>query len=164
MLVHIHCHSVTPIINLVNVYFNVYLYIWSNRTQGMVCQIFQQSAMNLQLSNDFSAVFSYANVYEISYLQHILFVVSPFYHQILLRKLRVVLVFTHIPTYKNKLADPPLCVKLFLCSHDSHICVYALRALQRKLVYGFKHDIDDNQVRVVYIITGAKNVYPDELM
>ncbi len=58
---------------------------------------------------------------------HFLFVVSPFYHKIFcVSILRVVLIFTHIPTYKYKLVDPTLCVKLFLRTHYTHICVYAL--------------------------------------
>ncbi len=37
-----------------------------------------------------------------------------------------VLIFTHIPTYKYKLVDHTLCMKLCLCTHYAHICAYAL--------------------------------------
>ncbi len=40
--------------------------------------------------------------------------------------LRVVLIFTHIPTSKYKLVDPTLCVKLFSCTHYAHICACTL--------------------------------------
>ncbi len=59
-----------------------------------------------------------------------------FYHYIIcVNMLRGVLMFTNISTYKYKLVNPILYVKLFLCTHYAHICAYALLIIEGPGLY-----------------------------